>query len=72
MIKEVNEEEKLLRTYYFQGEYFGELGMLRGEPRSATVIASNALKCVKVNLQGFGLMKSELLELFNANAEDYF
>ena len=35
------------------GEVFGERGMLTGEPRSATVIATSDLECYRLDKAGF-------------------
>jgi CRP-like cAMP-binding protein len=38
------------------GDYFGELGLLRGEPRSATVIATTELHVMRLPKRGFDSM----------------
>jgi len=36
-----------------QGGFFGEMGMMTGEPRSATVIALNDVECYRVDKEAF-------------------
>jgi len=35
------------------GDYFGEMGMMTGEPRTSTVIAKTDLKCYRLGKEGF-------------------
>ena len=44
--------EKLLATLK-QGEFFGEMSLLAGEPRRATVITHEDTSCIVVNSKGF-------------------
>ncbi len=46
------ENEKLLATLK-QGEFFGEMSLLAGEPRMATVIAHEDTSCIVVTSKGF-------------------
>ncbi len=39
-----------------EGEYFGEVGMLTGEPRGATVTALTDVECYRLDKQGFALV----------------
>src|SRR5437016_7205554 len=36
-----------------QGDFFGEMGMMTGEPRSATVIALSDVECYRVDKEAF-------------------
>ena len=36
-----------------QGDFFGEMGMMTGEPRSATVIALTDVECYRLDKEGF-------------------
>ena len=38
------------------GEFFGEMGLLTGEPRSATVRAVTDVECYRLDKEGFGLV----------------
>ncbi|MGB8353345.1 MAG: mechanosensitive ion channel family protein [Chthoniobacteraceae bacterium] len=35
------------------GDYFGEMGLMTGEPRTATVVARTAVKCYRLSKEGF-------------------
>jgi small-conductance mechanosensitive channel len=39
-----------------EGEFFGEVGMLTGEPRGATVTALTDVECYRLDKQGFALV----------------
>lgn len=61
------EEVKAYRT----GDYFGELALLRGEPRAANVIASSVLKCVSLDRHSFKRMLGPLEDILKRNAAKY-
>lgn len=45
------------------GEFFGEMGLLTGEPRSATVRAVTDVECYRLDKEGFGLVLAARPEL---------
>jgi CRP-like cAMP-binding protein len=45
----LNEHVATLR----QGDFFGEMGMMTGEPRTATVIALSDVECYRVDKEAF-------------------
>ncbi|APW37030.1 hypothetical protein RD110_07300 [Rhodoferax koreense] len=45
------------------GEFFGEMGLLTGEPRSATVLAVTDVECYRLDKQGFGQVLAARPEL---------
>ena len=45
------------------GEFFGEMGLLTGEPRSATVQAVTDVECYRLDKEGFGLVLAARPEL---------
>jgi len=45
------------------GEFFGEMGLLTGEPRSATVMAVTDVECYRLDKQGFGQVLAARPEL---------
>jgi cAMP-dependent protein kinase regulator len=61
------EEVKNYRT----GDYFGELALLRGEPRAANVIATAVLKCVSLDRHSFKRMLGPLEDILKRNASKY-
>ena len=47
----VQESEKVATLY--AGDFFGEGGMMTGEPRQATVIAITDVECYRINKESF-------------------
>lgn len=45
------------------GDVFGEMGMLTGEPRRATVVALTAVECWRLDKEGFGQVLKERPEI---------
>lgn len=56
---------------YSEGCYFGELALLRGEPRAANVIAGSNLKCVTLDRQAFKRLLGPLEDILKRNAAKY-
>jgi len=56
---------------YREGEYFGELALLKGEPRAANIIAKSALKCVTLDRLSFKRMLGPLEGILRRNAAKY-
>ena len=53
---EVNQHERKLLTTLPSGRVFGEMGLMTGEPRRATVIAKNEVECYRIDKQSFELI----------------
>lgn len=53
---EVNQHERKLLTTLPSGRVFGEMGLMTGEPRRATVIATNEVECYRIDKQSFELI----------------
>mmetsp|Transcript_10207 Transcript_10207/g.10145 ORF Transcript_10207/g.10145 Transcript_10207/m.10145 type:complete len:250 (-) Transcript_10207:29-778(-) len=56
---------------YKAGDYFGELSLLRGEPRAANIIATSKLSCVTLDRRAFKRMLGPLEEILRRNARKY-
>jgi len=56
---------------YSVGDYFGELALLRNEPRAANVIARSACTLVSVDRHAFKRMLGPLEELLKRNIDLY-
>jgi cAMP-dependent protein kinase regulator len=56
---------------YFPGDYFGEIAILKGENRAASIIATSELKCVSLNRKAFQRMIGKLDDILHRNALNY-
>lgn len=56
---------------YGPGDYFGELALLKGEPRAASIVATSMLKCVSMNRKAFRRMLGPLDDILRRNAVKY-
>ena len=56
---------------YKVGDYFGELSLLRGEPRAANVIAKTKVKVVTLDRHSFKRMLGPLEEILKRQQEKY-
>lgn len=56
---------------YKIGDYFGELALLRGEPRAANIIATTNLKCATLDRFSFKRLLGPLELILQRNAEVY-
>ncbi|MDO8328935.1 MAG: mechanosensitive ion channel family protein [Fluviicoccus sp.] len=64
---EVNEHERRFLTTLPSGRVFGEMGLMTGEPRRATVIARSDVECYRIDKPSFELImhtRPELAEEF--------
>jgi cAMP-dependent protein kinase regulator len=57
--------------YYRSGDYFGELALIKGEPRAANVIAKTELKVVTLDRASFKRLLGPIEDLLKRNAEKY-
>lgn len=56
---------------YNVGDYFGELALLKGEPRAANIVATSDLKCVTLDRHAFKRLLGPLEEILRRNIEIY-
>lgn len=56
---------------YKPGDYFGELALLKNEPRAANVIAKTKLKVVSLDRQSFKRLLGPLDEILKRNMDAY-
>ncbi len=64
---EVNAHERKLLTTLPAGHVFGEMGLMTGEPRRATVIASSDVECYRIDKQNF----EQIIQSRPALAEEF-
>ena len=56
---------------YEEGGYFGELALLKGEPRAATIIADTNCKCLYLERMAFKRLLGPLENILRRNSENY-
>ena len=56
---------------YETGGYFGELALLKGEPRAATIIADTNCKCLSLDRMAFKRLLGPLEKILQRNSENY-
>lgn len=56
---------------YNESDYFGELALLKGEPRAASIIADTDLKCLTLDRQSFKRLLGSLEDLLKKNTQRY-
>ena len=64
------EDPKVVKTYK-EGDYFGELALLRNEPRAANIIAQTDCQCVSMDRHSFKRMLGPLNEILKRNIDLY-
>ena len=56
---------------YEEGGYFGELALLKGEPRAATIVADTNCKCLYLERMAFKRLLGPLENILRRNSENY-
>lgn len=69
IIKEGQQPEEVKR--YHAGNYFGELSLLKGQPRAANVIAVTSVKCVSLDRYSFKRLLGPVEGILERNAKKY-
>lgn len=65
-----NNPEQAVMSYK-AGDYFGELALLRDEPRAANVIAETACKCISLERSSFKRLLGPLDKILLRNISNY-
>lgn len=68
--KKIDGALKTVKEYH-TGDYFGELALLRGEPRAATVKAKTECSCVTMDRHAFKRMLGPLEDILKRNVDLY-
>lgn len=56
---------------YSKGEYFGELALIKGEPRAANIVATSTLKLVSIDRDSFKRLLGPIEEILKRNSDKY-
>lgn len=56
---------------YGKGEYFGELALLKGDPRAANVVAKTHLKAISLDRKSFKRLLGPIEDILKRNSEQY-
>lgn len=51
--------------------YFGELALLKGEPRAANIVANSPLKLISLDRNSFKRLLGPIEEILKRNSEQY-
>lgn len=68
--KVINGDAKEVKQYQ-TGDYFGELALLKGEPRAASIIARSDCNCVSMDRHSFKRMLGPLDNILKRNTDLY-
>jgi cAMP-dependent protein kinase regulator len=67
----LNEDKSKAVMQYKPGDYFGELALLRGEPRAANVIATEDCKLISLDRKSFKRLLGPLDKILMRNMDNY-
>ena len=56
---------------YSVGDFFGELALIRGEPRAANIVATSQLKCATLDRRAFKRVLGPIEDILKRDAEKY-
>lgn len=69
-VKTIDGEEKSVMSYE-KGSYFGELALIKNEPRAASIIALEDCSCISIDRMSFKRLLGPLENILNRNSESY-
>eukprot|EP00923_Selenidium_pygospionis_P013807 GHVN01023844.1.p1 GENE.GHVN01023844.1~~GHVN01023844.1.p1 ORF type:complete len:361 (+),score=73.11 GHVN01023844.1:241-1323(+) len=67
----IAEKEGKVVMKYKKGDYFGELALIKDQPRAATVLAKGSCKVVSLNRKSFKRLLGPVEKILERNAERY-
>lgn len=56
---------------YKQGDYFGELALIKGEPRAANIVAETNLKLITLDRNSFKRLLGPIEDILRRNSDQY-
>ena len=56
---------------YSKGDYFGELALIKGEPRAANIVAETNLKLLSLDRNSFKRLLGPLEDILKRKSNDY-
>jgi cAMP-dependent protein kinase regulator len=56
---------------YGRGEYFGELALIKGEPRAANIVAESGLKLISLDRNSFRRLLGPIEDILKRNSDKY-
>jgi cAMP-dependent protein kinase regulator len=56
---------------YAKGEYFGELSLIKGDPRAANIVATSNLKLISLDRDSFKRLFGPIEEVLRRNSDKY-
>ncbi len=68
--KEPGKPPETVKTYH-KGDYFGELALIKGEPRAANIVATSNLKLISLDRDSFKRLLGPLEEILKRNSDSY-
>ena len=73
MLKKFLKKENRLKMLKINesGGFFGELALLKGEPRAASIVADTKCKCLSLDRMAFKRLLGPLENILQRNSENY-
>ena len=68
--KEPGKPPETVKTYS-KGAYFGELALIKGEPRAANIVAVSSLKLISLDRESFKRLLGPIETILKRNSEKY-
>jgi cAMP-dependent protein kinase regulator len=57
--------------HYAKGDYFGELALIKGEPRAANIVAESPLKLISLDRNSFKRLLGPIEDILKRNSDQY-
>jgi cAMP-dependent protein kinase regulator len=67
---EPGKSPQIVKTYE-KGDYFGELALIKGEPRAANIVADTTLKVITLDRNSFTRLLGPIEDILKRNSDKY-